>query len=472
MALFGRNYLLYRLEYPDDYRGRTSYQHAHVMADHPYRRAIDAIRLGMSYRAEIEKLKISSFLLFLAFAKLNAQESLLILDSATRLPLVDVSVGISNRNLIFHSDIDGKIDRVQIQPSDQIVISRLGYEKKYYNGTNIPYNILLSLKSYQLPETKIFPISPRDYLKTAFDSFYKNHLPYAFSQNVFYREEFINGENYLRFQELNILMSQYPKPKESRPYYKSNSLPEIKQIYRLDNYKEMTDIKSKLGKLIGSRINFNQFSLYSYVKGVNILNLLFTNLLDNPSTQLSFGAAERLYGVDALHIVGKHHIDQSHFMTSHTFLHPESKAVMSFYFEATSDDVTRDFEKAIQVRPDFKTRAAMWFLGVKYRVRKFYMKVIFTQNSEGVWIVSDHMTTFPFIFQKRKYTIEGTIRMSYKYDQKVEKLKAINSPSFIYGQNQIKLEEYQPSVRFAPVLKYAIPLTPIQKERLQRTMMN
>jgi hypothetical protein len=169
---------------------------------------------------------------------IQAQNTLFVYDSATNAPLTGISLVVSKYSTINFSDLDGRVLLPQqITAYDSIQVSCLGYERKIFSGTTLPTKIFLSPRNYILPAAVIKPIEPKTYIQNAFDSFYSNHLPKAFSQKVFYREEFIvNDQPLCSFSRNGCRsISISKKIEDSRKYYVSGSYPKVHKFYKKDD---------------------------------------------------------------------------------------------------------------------------------------------------------------------------------------------------------------------------------------------
>ncbi|MFY7861725.1 MAG: hypothetical protein ACOVP5_05810, partial [Chitinophagales bacterium] len=405
------------------------------------------------------------FFSLLLSATICSQSLITVYDSVTQKPIVGVSIGIASKNSVLHTDFEGRALLPNLTANDLVVFSHLGYQRVGVTGDIVPNKLALAAKNIQLRESVIRPKSARDILLMSFDSFQPNHAPFVYSQNCFYREELIFNNNYLKFQELEMKMYQWPKGKEERIYYRSNSVPKINRVYYVFNEKLARELRVGLGKIVNDQIGFRNMSMYSFAKGTNILNFVYTQMLSDKNVDLEFGVPENIQGIDAIHIVGKHYAGKSNFVNSHVYLEPNTLAVMHFELLANADDVTRDLENATNLKPGFKERALLWVLGISYKVKKFYCKIHLVKNKNGIWTVSDYLSMFPFEFKKRKFALDGYIHLSYRFDPQIFNENAILNVYATYRENQKILENQDSKPRFGN-LPYAIPLTPIQKERL------
>lgn len=414
------------------------------------------------------RISVVCFLIFLG-TSLFSQGHVAVYDSATQKPIVGVSVGIASKNLLLHTDFEGRVLLPNLIANEVVVFSHLGYQKIGITSDMIPNKLVLVPKNIQLRESVIRPKSARDILLMSFDSFLPNHAPFVYSQNCFYREEFIINNEYHKFQEIEMRMYQWPKAKEERIYYRSNSVPRLSRVYKVYNEKLARELRVGLGKIVHDQIDFRNMSMYSFAKGTNILNFVFTQMLSDKNVELEFGMPENIQGVEAIHIIGRHYVGKSNFVNSHIYLEPNSLAVIHFELLANADDVTRDLENAINMKPGFKERALLWMLGISYKVKKFYCKIHLTKNKNGIWTVSDYLSMFPFEVKKRKFTMDGYIHLSYRFDPQISNENVIPKVDATYRENQKLLNTQDPRSRFGN-LPYAIPLTPTQKERLQRAL--
>lgn len=406
-------------------------------------------------------IRLSLFIVFqFLFCDLFSQNKLVILDSLTHQPLVGVSFKAFQSKLYLHSDLDGQVlFPANLPVNDSIIVSMLGYESLIYLSNLLPTQILLSPKKYLLREAIIKPVEPKEYILRSFDSFKQNHVPFPYQQQVFYREEFIVNDAYLRFQEMDMTIYQFPKNNDSRKYYISGSYPKVNQMYRIDDYKQMADVKASLGKLVSSSFNFNYLSMYSYTKGVNIMNFIFTTLLEDKEIKYTYLGTENIKGYQAMHIQGDHYEGKNLKYSSHIFLEENSYAVIHFSLLASDYDISKKYL-------DFKTKAALWLLGIRFKVKKYYTKIQFQRTKEGIWAVEDFMTMVPLEVKKKKL-LDGYMNISYRMSPMIEK-SPIPFSSEIYQHNQFLFDNYKSSSRFGDKLSYSIPLVPKQRERLGR----
>ncbi|MBL7789910.1 MAG: hypothetical protein JNL75_08815 [Chitinophagales bacterium] len=389
-----------------------------------------------------------------------SQIKLSIYDSSLQIPLVGASVLISPQNNICYSQLDGTaILPSNLLATDSIVISSLGYERKVFLAVHLPTKVLLSPKKYILPSTTIRPIAPRDYIQRAFDSFHANHLSKSFSQSVFYREEFIVNDQYARFQEMDLEVYQFPKKDDSRPYYISGSFPKVKQFYKKDDTILMNDIKYSLGKIVGKKLNFNYLTGYSYIKGVNMLNFIFTQLLESKDIQYKLLGIENIKGHNALHIQGKYFKDNINYTNIDVYLEENSYAVLHVAITANDENLTKQFL-------DFKTRTLLWLVGIKIDVKKYYSKLQFTKSREGLWVVEDFLLMLPVTIRKKK-TLDMYVNIGYRMNPLLN-MSAKPLGYSVYQENQHLFDSQKIHKRFSEKLGYSIPLLPAQIDRLDR----
>ena len=251
---------------------------------------------------------------------------------------------------------------------------------------------------------------------------------------------------------------QFPKFNDRRKYYKSGSYPEVTAMYRIDDYKRINEVKYAVGKLLSDQINFNQFTLSSYAKGTNILNLIFTELLTDQDAVYKVLADENIKGYTAIHIQGEHFSDEKLLYTTNIYIEPQSMAVLHFSLLATEENVVKHWI-------DFKTRMLMWVMGIKINVAKFYCKINFEKNNHGFWTVSDYSAMCPISF-KKKAQLDCMVLMNYRMEPIVEEAKMPSSS--LYGKNQELFDQYKVGKRFSDKLTYSIPLVPTQIERLKK----
>ena len=253
---------------------------------------------------------------------------------------------------------------------------------------------------------------------------------------------------------------QFPKKGDRRKYYVSGSYPKVLQLYRKDDSMKMEEVKNTLGKMIGKRLNFNYLSFYSYTKGVNILNYIFTKLLEDDEVQFELMGIENIKGYDAIRIKAEHYVGKKLYYTSDIYLERESLAVVHLSVMASNTDLTKQFL-------GFKERTALWFLGIKVKVKKYYTKFQFRKTSEGFWAVDDFMLMFPVHVKKRKKVIDGYMNVGFRVDKNIHR-KSRKYGYEVYQENEYLFDHHKPQSRFGDKLNYSIPILPIQKERLER----
>lgn len=398
-------------------------------------------------------------LFILANVALFSQRKLVVLDSSTSTPIVGVSFyGLSSKATAY-SNLDGEVIlNKDFLSTDTILISCLGYERIMIEYSLLSNQIRLAPRTYVLKETTIKPLSPRDYIQLAFDHFHINHLPIPYSQSVFYREEFIINDRYLRFQEMDMTIYQFPKTTDKRRFYISGSYPKVNKLYRKDDTVLMNNTKSALGKIVGNQLNFNYLSLYSYTKGVNILNFIFTQLLEDKGVIFKKLGVENIKGYQAIHIRGDHYKGGELFYSSHIYIEESSYAVVHFSVLASDNNLVKQFT-------DFKTRTFLWVLGIKVNIKKYYTKIQFVKNKEGFWSVEDFMLMFPVQVKKKKM-IDGYLNLGYRMNPNL----ILNPPPLtyqVYEQNQYLLDHYRSQSRFVDQIQYGIPISTMQLKRLE-----
>lgn len=203
-------------------------------------------------------------------------------------------------------------------------------------------------------------------------------------------------------------------------------------------------------------------NLYSYTKGVNILNFLFTTLLEDKEVTYKYMGSENIKGFQAMHIQGDHFDGTNLKYTSHIYLEENSYAVIHFSMLATDYDISKKYI-------DFKSKLALWVLGFKFNVKKYYTKIQFQRTKDGFWTVEDYMTMVPMTVKKRKNLLDVVIHISYRMSPEIIKSPQPNGYQ-LYGENQILFDKYISNPRFGDKLNYSIPLVPIQKDRLGKML--
>jgi len=383
-----------------------------------------------------------------------------VLDSTNQLPLAGVSVLVFNYPNINFTDLEGKVTIPQMLSSkDTIAISYLGYQRQIISAIHLKEKMYLSQRRFVLPPVLINPVNPKLYLQRAFDSFYVNHLPAPYSQRVFYREEFIVNNLYAIFQEMDIEVYQFPKIDDRRKYYISGSYPKVHRFYKKDDSFLMKDIKASLGKIVGKQLNYNYLSGYSYVKGVNMLNFIFTHLLENKNIEYTYLGMENIKGYQALHIQGKYYQDKINYSNIDIYLEENSYAVLHVSIQANDENLTKQFL-------DFKTRTILWLLGVKIDVKKYYSKIQFAKSKQGFWAVDDFMLLLPVTIKKKK-KLDIYVNLGYRMSPNHNVHPSPLGYS-VYQENQHLFDTQKTGVRFSEKLDYSIPFLPAQQERLER----
>lgn len=401
------------------------------------------------------------FLIVIAFCHhIHAQTTIYVYDSSTQVPIAGVSLIIFKYPTIYYSDLDGKISIQQsLVSNDSIVLSSLGYERRIFSALHLPARIYLTQRHYALPDVTVKPTLPKDYIKRAFDSFYINHLPKPFSQNVFYREEFIVNDRYARFQEMDIEVYQFPKTSDKRKYYISGSYPKVHKFFKRDDSMLMQDIRNSLGKIVGKNLNFNHLTGYSYAKGVNMLNFVFTHLLENKDIEFKYIGMENIKGHQAIHLRGHYFKDKINYNNIEIYLEENTYAILHIAIQANDENLTKQFL-------DFKTRAILWLLGIKIDIKKYYSKIQFTKTKQGFWVVDDFMLMFPITIKKKK-KLDMYMNIGYRMSPNLNfQPKSLNYS--VYEENQHLFDTQKTNERFSESIPYGIPILPAQIERLKR----
>jgi len=352
---------------------------------------------------------LSLFFFSFIVLSLYGQKYIWIKDSLDKKPIYAAKL-VENGKVIATSDQEGKISFFGAESSTYILQS-LSYTPISFSFKLIKDTFFLSRAHISLAETSISPTNAKQILEESFQHVLKNHAPISFYQNGTYREEFIESGKTFKAQELLFQLHQFQKNKmlETRPFYLLNSNTKLlaSQVYEDSNAKEK--IKSIIGKRVADRMNFNELSLYTFIKGTNILNRIFTYLLAPDSkyqVKYQYISTEIYQSQEVLKIEVQHFLKNTLVTTSTVYIASESKAIVGFEIMAHQNI------ENISIF-NFKTKFILWILGIKIQVKQYYAKVLFEKNNKGFWTVSDVLFEFPAIFHK-KQTLQGLAKVKYR----------------------------------------------------------
>jgi hypothetical protein len=362
--------------------------------------------------------------------------------------------------VIATSGQDGKISFLGSE-SNTYSLQSLSYKSVSFNLQQIKDTFFLSPARISLAETSISPTNAKQILEEAFQHVLENHAPISFYQNGTYREEFIESGKTFKAQELLFQLHQFQKNKmlETRPFYLLNSNTKLlaSQVYEDSNAKEK--IKSIIGKRVADRMNFNELSLYTFIKGTNILNRIFTYLLAPDSkyqVKYQYISTEIYQSQEVLKIEVQHFLKNTLVTTSTVYIASENKAIVGFEIMAHQNI------ENISVF-NFKTKFILWILGIKIQIKQYYAKVLFEKNNKGFWTVSDVLLEFPAIF-KKKQTLYGLAKVKYRLAPQVWESKDFSS-DFSAQNTAILLQKNILNPPFQKPNFPSIPVTEPEKTR-------
>ena len=238
-------------------------------------------------------------------------------------------------------------------------------------------------------------------------------------QKAHFHEEFVNRNAKVRVQDFEMEVYQYPKNRslEERAYYLGGGNVKINSVSKVDDSVQIEKVKQAIGPKLSRHINFDEITSYSFVKGGNVLNIIYTALLSNQIAhehkEYKIVGTLFLYGTQVYEIEIKHFHKNRHVMTSKIYIDKESYAVVAFSTLANKNMEEVSFF-------DFKTKVVMWLLGVKIKVKQYYAKVIFEKNIQNVWTVKDCIIMAPGVFE-RKNIIDGYLYAHYSMNPTIFK---------------------------------------------------
>ncbi len=401
------------------------------------------------------------FLFFYSFfiSSILGQTSFWVKDSLDKKPIYGAKL-LEKIVVIATSGQDGKISFLGSE-SNTYSLQSLSYKSVSFNLQQIKDTFFLSPARISLAETSISPTNAKQILEEAFQHVLENHAPISFYQNGTYREEFIESGKTFKAQELLFQLHQFQKNKmlETRPFYLLNSNTKLlaSQVYEDSNAKEK--IKSIIGKRVADRMNFNELSLYTFIKGTNILNRIFTYLLAPDSkyqVKYQYISTEIYQSQEVLKIEVQHLLKSTLVTTSTVYIASESKAIVGFEIMAHQNI------ENISVF-NFKTKFILWILGIKIQIKQYYAKVLFEKNNKGFWTVSDVLFEFPAIFQK-KQTLHGLAKVKYRLAPQVWESKDFGS-DFSAQNTAILLQKNILNPPFQKPNFPSIPVTEPEKTR-------
>lgn len=387
------------------------------------------------------------------------QKKIWILDSLDKKPIYGIKL-IENKRVINSSDIEGKI-LISSSENSLLTLQSLNYKSKTFVFSEIKDTIFLSPITYLVSETTITPTNAKEILLESAHKMIENHAPFSFFQLGTYREEFIEAGKTFKVQEMLFQLHQFQKNSllETRTFYKLNSNTQLLSCMSAEDSMKKEKLKQIIGKKIASKMNFNELSLYTYIKGTNILNRIFTYLLEPDSkytVQYRYIASEIIQSEEVLKLEVLHFLKKTLVTTSTIYIAAESKAVVGFEIRAHQNI------ENISIF-DFKTKIILWILGIKIQIKQYYAKVLFEKNNKGFWTVSDVLFEFPAIFNKKE-TLNGLAKVKYRLQPKIFESKNENT-NFSENNRSILQNKNSFSPPFKKLNFSIIPVTEPEKER-------
>lgn len=395
---------------------------------------------------------------------LSSQKTIFIVNAETQERVIGALVHFPSKNERYYTDLEGSFHLSEgINTTDSFYIRSLGYQ--FFRGifSDIKDTIRLVPSHILLKETIIKPISPQQILIDAQHRFVENHCPFPFYQNVFYREELLEKNDIIRFQEMELKLYQFPWDSLLNIKYPAGSYPEVLSYSRLDDSVKMHQIEQQVGRYVSKKIHLDQMSLYSYVKGGNALGRIFSYLL-TPSkynTEISYHylGQDTVQGETCHHIEVVHTIDGKLLNSSHIFIEVERLAVLAFKIYSIDNNATHKLL-------DFKTKVGLWFLGLKVQVKQYYCQLLFEKNEQNVYTMSDVQFIMPIDVTK-KNTLHTMTLVQYRVDSKMNKCQIPNGTQ-IYNKNKNLFSTTRPFQPLGKKLKNYIPLNKEQQMRLSK----
>lgn len=380
-------------------------------------------------------------------------------DSLDKKPIFATKL-LENGKVIATSDQEGKISFFGAEYSTYTLQS-LSYVPISFSLKLIKDTFFLSRAPISLSGTTISPTNAKAMIEEAFQKVLENHAPFSFYQNGTYREEFIESGKTFKAQELQFQLYQFQKNRmlETRPYYLLNSNTKLLASIAYEDSFAKEKIKTIIGKRVADRMNFNELSLYTYIKGTNILNRIFTYLLAPDSkyeVKYNYINTEIYQSQEVSKIEIKHFLKKTLLTTSTLYIATESKSIIGFEIMAHQNI------ENISIF-NFKTKFILWILGIKIQVKQYYAKVLFEKNNKGFWTVSDVLFEFPAIFQK-KQTLHGLAKVKYRISPIVFPSKDVD---FDFSENNGKILENK-KVFSPPITKPNFPIIPVTEPERMR----
>ena len=330
-------------------------------------------------------------------------------DSATRLEIPFYYGTISKKAQV--ADQDGKL-KLDFIP-DSIEISAMGYHAKtfYKNQWKFDNIFYLNPRITTLKPAIIKPINPRDLIQQSFQRSDINHLPYqSFYQRAFMREAYYESNHLMKIAENGVRIYQYRKSSDeiSRPYYKYGSI----SLFESSRHTNDSITYHKIVDVVGKKWSkplFTRFNAIGYVKGMNLLNMIYTYCLEkDKDREIIYKGIMDYDGYKAYYIELHENKKGNIFQISKLYLHFESLAVLAFEVNATDG-----LDKVNLL--GLKERILAWLFGVKFKIHKYYVRIQFKKHKDK-FLLDDAVYFLPIEFERYKKKLIGYTTMQYKVD--------------------------------------------------------
>lgn len=167
------------------------------------------------------KFKITILLTaLLACFALKAQEITgVVKDKSTAEALPYATIALQNKSIGVITDEYGnfRLELKNVHPKDTLIISYLGYDALKRSIADVQKNgeCLLAPYAFEIAEVQISPADIEAILQKTYDSFYKNHVHKDLNTKGYYREQFFEGNQCVRFGELVFDSKTYEKEGKS-----------------------------------------------------------------------------------------------------------------------------------------------------------------------------------------------------------------------------------------------------------------
>jgi hypothetical protein len=380
-----------------------------------------------------------------------SQKQVFIFDVETRNPLKGVII-LNNEQ--FTIQPNGSI--ISNNTKDSILIKSLGYytENRYFYLNQD--TIWLKKYIYQLPEAYIVPEKAKNLIIKSLENYFKTSENLYTHQDGVYREAFYSNNEIIKMQEIDFETQLKPILKDSRPYYKSNNNVIIKNVFAFEDSIEKNKIKDIIGNRVASRVQFDVLSFYTFIKSRNILNRVYTYLL-NPDPKYivnyqiegsDFFNGQEVYKIKIIHTY-------KDFLFTESFLYISKEDYAIMYFDVLSNENVKN--KSVF---DLKTRFGMWLLGINIEISQYYAKLIFRKNESQTNWLNEVLFTFPTTFTRNSKTLNLLAQVKYRLNEPL-----IIKPNEYIGNTSNKIKSIQ---SFKERKLFKIPLNKFEDKLLQK----